>query len=184
MMIDIASAYYRVLMHPDSVGAQALKVDHMWMVALALVFGKRWSGEVYPLLTAATIMMHRHMAPEDPSAGGLAEFKSVGYVDDFAAIEVVAGDRVWQNFKTLVLAVKVVSGHDAPATNKIAKNGFAAAVHVFLGQLVDSDNDEIMNTRKQALKLNALMAKPELQRPTRTFRLRCVDPSNMRVQRS
>ena len=169
ILLDIESAYYRVHMHWRSIGQQALKIACRWMIALALVFGKRRSGEVYPLITAATSALPQFMVPPDPILNGTADFESLAHVDDFAAIEVISGDRVFYAFAALIHAAKMVSGHDAPAENKIVKNGFPAAVHRFLGELIDSDWEESMTPLQQAVKLVDLMAMPELTRPASTF---------------
>jgi hypothetical protein len=122
MLLDIESAYYRVPMMANSVGQQALKVTGRWMVALALVFGKRRSGEAYPLVSTAASMLHRFMVPPDDGANGSANFDSIVHVDDFAALEINADDRVYRSMEALIFAVKVLAGHDAPAANKIVKN--------------------------------------------------------------
>ena len=99
-----------------------------WIVALCMVFGARRSGEVYPLTTTAILEMHRSLSPRNAQKSGTANCSS-GHTDDFSIIEVNVGQRLREAFAAMIFAAKVNAGHDAPAANKLERNGFFSGVH-------------------------------------------------------
>ena len=144
LLLDLSSAYYRCGMYRDASGLQALKLSRSWLVSLSLVFGNRKSGEIYPLFTGAISELHHPCKPAAAEGSASADaFCSISHVDDHALIEIVWGNRLRKSFAALVFAAKVVAGHDSPAADKIAKNGFPSSVHKAIGGIWDLENPEV-----------------------------------------
>ena len=159
-LVDLSSAYYRCAAHADATGMQSLRVMGEWFVALCMVFGKRRSGEIYPLITTAILELHQSMNPRNAEKSGTAHFHSSGHTDDFSLIEANAGDRLRESFCALIFAAKVNAGHDSPAANKLVKNGFYSDVHRFVGNIDDVRDLMYQWPRKKQLETAAIILSP------------------------
>ena len=93
LIIDLTAAYYRWALHPETAGMIATKLLGQWIINLSLIFGKRRAGEVYPLLTAAIVELHK-LARSHAISDGAATFFAIGHVDDYDCMEFDTGSRL------------------------------------------------------------------------------------------
>ena len=159
-LVDLSSAYYSCAAHADATGMQSLRVIDEWFVALCMGFGKRRSGEVYPLITTAILELHQSMNLRNAAKSGTANFRSSDHTDDFSIIEANAGDRLREAFCALVFAAKINARQDSPAANKLIKNGFFAGVHKSVGNIDDVHDLMFQWLRKKQLETAEMILSP------------------------
>ena len=164
IVMDGDAAFFRIPVHSKMVGMQATRVDRITIVPLCCTFGWARSAEEFSHFTTAITAAHTSNidTAEMINSCGLAKNPSTklhpnieaivndmqpkhshvskGHVDDFTAIEIVAGRRPDASAADLAWAIKALLGHDGLSLKKFKASSFWSSFQKVIGGWFDTTN--------------------------------------------